>query len=379
MSETTNKQGCEIFFLNIGQHDEDSAQSGDAIVITIGNRFSSGRDDYKIIVVDGAFASDAKTIKEHLEIVGAKNASGKIQIDLMVSTHPDQDHVSGLIKLAEDDEIQVGELWIHGCNGFPDRTQCSISEAKDLIKVARKKGIPMREPFSDTDVSYNPEGVNACIEVLGPTKEYYDYLITSQEKIEIPGKRKSALAAPTSGLYSEVFEEIEEIFNLELLQNPDENATSNSNNSSAVLLLKFFKNNQLSGLALLTADAGVGALERILPELKNHSWNISDIQRFVQIPHHGSRRNVGPDFLDEMLGEREFGCVRGVCYVSAHKKDPSHPKVQVLNAFARRGYNHLTNEGGHIRYQKGIVPELSNWSSIDLIGLLPGEEEEEHD
>ena len=62
----------------------------------MGNRFSSLREDYKVIVIDGAFKKRRKkTIKDHLELIGAGNENGNLQIDLLVSTQPDQDHISG--------------------------------------------------------------------------------------------------------------------------------------------------------------------------------------------------------------------------------------------------------------------------------------------
>ena len=373
-----NKQGCEVFFLAIGQNDKNSSQSGDAIVLTMGNRFSDNRSDYKIIVVDGAFTSDAETIREHLDVIHAKNKNGKLQIDLMISTHSDEDHISGLMVLVEDSEIEVKELWIHGCDGFGNGIQCSVGQAKDLIGVAKRKGVPMSEPFSDAGLSYNPEGIDACIEILGPTKEYYAELMSSKEKDLAPGKMRNAESIYGEEEYSRLTADSEYVFHNECLCDPDENATSNSNNSSTMLLLKFFQDGVVQNLVFLTADAGVEALERALPNLKCHGWYDEDVHRFIQIPHHGSRRNVGPIFLDKILGEREFGCERGTCFVSAHKKDKSHPKIQVINAFTRRGYRDLCSMYASKRYQIGAVPDIEGWNVAEHVNLLHGEEEEGH-
>ena len=365
-------QGCEIFFLKIGKKDKNSSQSGDAIVLTMGDRLSNNRYDYKIIVVDGAFKSDAETIKDHLELIDAGNREGKLQIDLMISTHPDQDHISGLIELVEDPEIEVKELWIHNCNRF-DKMEItkSISQAKDLISLAKIKGIPMTEPF--TGVSYRPQGVNASLEVLGPTQEYYEELMRAEEKVyTLKGILKGLF-----GKFSEISDQVrEQIFNDERLKDPEPNATSNSNNSSTVLLLKFFRNDKLNGLALLTADAGVEALERTVPLLKEKGWYSEGVSRFIQIPHHGSRRNVGPTILDALLGEKEYNCYRGSAFVSAHEKDEGHPKAQVMNAFIRRGFRDVTNFYSSKYHVIGQVPDMGATLSKSL-DLLKGEEKED--
>lgn len=380
-SHTQNQQGCEVFFLRIGQHSEDSSQSGDAIVLTMGNRFSKNRNDYKIIVVDGAFAEDAKTIKEHLGVIGARNGSGQLQIDLMISSHCDQDHVSGLIALAEDDEVEIKDLWIHDCNGFGSNVQCSVEQAENLVEIAKQRDIPMQEPFSNSGLSYDPEGIDACIEILGPSREHYEHLMSSAEKGYERGKGKNAhsIGSISAGLYGRAISVLENIFNQELLRDPNSDDTSNSNNSSTVLLLKFSPGSESEALVLLTADAGVGALERAAPGLRKHGWHANRNSKFIQVPHHGSRRNVGPSILDAILGEKDINCERGTCCVSAHKNDESHPKRQVLNAFARRGYDHLSNEDRHICHRIGDTPNMMGWEPVSPVGLCAGEELEEHD
>lgn len=59
----------------------------------------------------------------------------------------------------------------------------------------------------------------------------------------------------------------------------------------------------------------------------------------MQIPHHGSRRNVGPTILNRILGpiQAEGSLPRFSAFVSAPKDDDTHPRKMVLNAFMRRG------------------------------------------
>src|SRR5690606_7901194 len=87
-------------------------------------------------------------------------------VDVVVSTHPDRDHVTGLSVVL--DELIVGELWIHqpnatemqsalGAELFGETSssrrkrlqhlRASLQDVQDLIEKARAKGIPLVEPF----------------------------------------------------------------------------------------------------------------------------------------------------------------------------------------------------------------------------------------
>jgi hypothetical protein len=59
---------------------------------------------------------------------------------------------------------------------------------------------------------------------------------------------------------------------------------------------------------------------------------------FVQVPHHGSRRNVTPSVLDRLLGPKvSNGHKQGTAFVSVGKDKPEFPRGQVKNAVQRRG------------------------------------------
>ena len=78
--------------------------------------------------------------------------------------------------------------------------------------------------------------------------------------------------------------------------------------------------------------------------------------RFVQIPHHGSRRNVGPSVLTRLLGEKqlESDASRFSAFVSAPADDETHPRRIVLNAFKRRGGKIIATQGTNKIYYGGF-------------------------
>jgi beta-lactamase superfamily II metal-dependent hydrolase len=65
----------------------------------------------------------------------------------------------------------------------------------------------------------------------------------------------------------------------------------------------------------------------------------ANVATFIQVPHHGSRRNVGPTILNRLLGPKlSQEAVLKTAFVSASKDGaPKHPARKVTNAFRRRG------------------------------------------
>jgi beta-lactamase superfamily II metal-dependent hydrolase len=114
----------------------------------------------------------------------------------------------------------------------------------------------------------------------------------------------------------------------------DGGVTSASNESSVVLYGAFPNGERI----LLTGDAGVRALTHAAWEAEQKGLPLQRFT-FVQVPHHGSRGNVGPTVLDRLLGPKQPQGTppKFVAFVSSPKDDSTHPRQMVINAFTRRG------------------------------------------
>jgi beta-lactamase superfamily II metal-dependent hydrolase len=107
---------------------------------------------------------------------------------------------------------------------------------------------------------------------------------------------------------------------------------------------------------LLTGDAGNNALWWAAQHAKAAGLTLQNFT-FVQVPHHGSRRNVGPSVLNELLGPiQPKDTVRFSAFVSAPAKDDSHPRKIVLNAFMRRGGKVVATQGQNKVHWGGFPP-----------------------
>lgn len=354
--------GYEIDFLPVGKE-----KSGDAILVRYGN-LSGPRTEQKIIVIDAGYPDDGKAVVEHL-----KTYYGTSVVDLMISTHPDQDHIGGLETVLN--ACTVGQLWMHQpWNHTKDMAEMfvhghvtdqsvknalrkSLDEAHDLEAVAKRRGVPLIEPF--TGIHFDDKSVY----VLGPTKEFYESLLPAFRCTPEAKQESNFLQGLAAGATAFI-KTIAEGWDIETLGTPSED-TSAENNSSTVLLFQFGEES-----ALFTADAGLPALTPALQILRNATYDMSKIG-FIQVPHHGSARNVSADFLDGLLGPRQQNETKTrSAYVSVAKPDdPKHPSKKVTNAFRRRGAP-VYATAGEAKYHFNDSPNRG-WGASAPLPLYP--------
>jgi hypothetical protein len=213
----------------------------------------------------------------------------------------------------------------------------------EIVDLALAKSVTINQPFQGQNIG--------PFHVLSPNRAVYLHLLPQFEKTPDPNQAAIEAASTWLGKASLIGRLVEaarakvenwttETWAQERLR--DGGQTSASNESS-VVLYGAFENEQR---VLLTGDAGVNAL----------TWSADYAVRvglplqqftFVQIPHHGSRRNVGPTVLTRLLGpvEPEYAEPRFSAYVSAPADDTNHPRKIVLNAFKRRGGIIIATQG----------------------------------
>ena len=350
--------GYEVDVIGVGKE----SKSGDAIALRWGN-LHGDRNGQKIVLIDGGFQESGQNVVDHI-----KDHYGTTLVDAVVSTHPDQDHVNGLHVVL--DELTVKELWIHKpwehnqglAEKFLDgrvtdesigrRLKESLDTAADLVAKAESKDIRIVEPFFGLSL-YNQEEFR----VLGPTRQFYESLIPEfdgmpQAKATIP-----TMLAEITGSVARAMKRFTSTWGVDVLD--DEDTTSAKNNSSAISLLT------VEGRFLLfTGDAGISALTLAAGEF-DAIRNGVELQ-LIQIPHHGSRRNVGPTILDRLIGRPvQQGDKRTIrAFASTAKKgEPRHPRKAVMNAFTHRGANAVATRGRTICYSHN-APDREGWTAV---------------
>jgi len=353
----------EVDFLPVGE----KSKSGDAIALRFGPELTPGKQ--VVMVVDGGTKSSGEELVKHINKYYGQN-----KVDHVLLTHPHDDHSSGLTVVLE--KMTVGTLWMHTPwdsskeifqyitdaratkNGLENRLALSLSTAKDLHDLAKKKRITVKEPFAGEFLT--DEAV-----ILGPSKEYFTELAA------LFAKYQGAPATPSGiGLLGKIAEAvlkaIEDAWDWESLGEPGPQDHDPINDSSAILLLN------IDGRQIfLPGDAGVIPLGGAAEYAASIGRPVIRPDVF-KLPHHGSKRNVGPAILDSLMGpkvkEHERSANRSAVASVAPEGKPKHPSQRVINAAIRRNY-HVVQTSGQKLCCRYNAPDRG-WSSAKQLDFL---------
>jgi beta-lactamase superfamily II metal-dependent hydrolase len=314
----------EIDFLPVG------TGNGDAICIRYGN----DETGYYLHVVDGGYTDTADTIIDHIETYYGKHYF----IHHMVLSHADNDHAMGLIAVLQ--RFKVLNLWMnrpwlyaaeilqhfHGnytLDGLIQRIRDMHPYLVELEEIAKTKGTIVRNVFQGDIIG--------PFRVLAPSRERYISLLPDLDKTPT-SYRDAQVVAFWKGIVEAAKNWLDETWDIETLSN-NPNPPTSASNETCVVQHGIIEDRRI----LLTADVGPAGLH----ESADYASSLGLLRppHFVQVPHHGSRRNVTPDVLDRWLGPKMAeGASYGSAYCSVGNDKSDYPRGQVKNAFQRRGY-----------------------------------------
>jgi beta-lactamase superfamily II metal-dependent hydrolase len=363
----------EIEFRAVGE----GSRAGDCIQVRYGTSERSW-----LTVVDGGTRDSGAELVDSLRALYGTN----VQIADVVVTHADQDHASGIREVLEN--LKVYTLWMHvpwlhaaaarpyfkdkrfTDAGLADRLRKDYDILSELMDIAEDRGVKVREPFRGASVG--------PFKVLTPTEYQYVRLLPQFSRTPdaadenllmneefLLGKAKSQGRIAT--LIEKAKSWADERWDVELLQ--DGGITSASNESSTVLYGDFGER----GKVLLTGDAGPVALTWAANYAEQNSLSLRDFA-FCQVPHHGSRSNVGPKLLNRIVGPIVPAEQRKtIAYISAPKDDETHPRKMVVNAFARRCDKVYATQGKYVVYMRGFQrPGLVDATPLPFFDKVEG-------
>ena len=333
----------EIDFLPVGTN----ASSGDAIAL----RYGSSQSGFTIHIVDGGYADTAPGLIDHIRTDYQSET-----VTHVVLTHADGDHAAGLVDVLEN--LSIGTLWMnrpwlyaaeiiqhfHGnwtVSGLERYLKEKYPTLVELEEIANGRNIPVREVFQGAQIG--------AFTVLAPSRQRYLNLLPDFDKTP---ERKTTADSP--GFFGRVVEVakaaarwIAESWTGETLsENPDPTSASNE---SSLVQMAVIEGQQL----VLTGDVGPEGLHEAAAYAEMIFGQLAP--RFIQVPHHGSRRNVTPSALNRWLGPilPQGADPVGTAYCSAARLDEEHPRKKVVNAFTRRGYKVYLTKGKHIYHHRG--------------------------
>jgi beta-lactamase superfamily II metal-dependent hydrolase len=347
-----NYHGFEVFFLFLN--------NADSILI---RHYNQGVKT--VILVDGGRKKHTPIVRRFLLDLGEN------ELHHLVCSHHHEDHAGGLVELVGDRTLAIRKAWVHLGDLLVDRidhsrfqafgsllrrAQASKETQKELVTALLNRGITPEEPFAVAQVG--------PLLVVSPTREFYN------AQLELI--RQEAVAKALNDRYQErdTRARMEAIgFTKPAEEDAEDDGelgaetTSPENEISTVLLLPSAGADGVTMNFLLTADAGTAALA----DLKARSENAKSLLkavRWMQLPHHGSRRNLNVDLLDYYKPETGFVSAEG---------SKKHPSVKLVNAIKeRKGRVYSTHyppektEGYWLRQTDGLVPDLKTTPAVPL-------------
>jgi len=348
----------EIDFLPVGVE----SKGGDAICF----RYWDATTVPFVGIIDGGTADAGEKLVEHIQ-----KYYGTKTVDLVINTHPHADHTSGLSTVLENLDVRhlmMHRPWDHAVTlkdmfhdgritttSIEERVRDALQHAHNLHELAISNRIPISEPFVGVPAP------SPYIQFLSPTLPYYQQLLLEFTATPKP-KNLSSMIEAFLKKAQEAALWAKEAWDSESLAEPAE-GTNPENNSSVVTLLSFGDDR-----FLFTGDAGVPTLELSCAVAECLSIPLQSF-KFVQIPHHGSKRNVGPAILNRLIGNPvSQGVNTFTAFVSVPMKgDPKHPSKRVTNAFLRRGAKVIQTKGSAKCHFTSGAPARQGWVTADPV------------
>ena len=338
-------------------------KSGDCLALRFGD-LENGCQNQTVIIVDGGYGCTWKdTLKPHLQKYYNCEYDGKLHIDLVVLSHPDQDHVSGLVEMAKDPEVEIGLVMMHRPwkeltpswfkdgritkDSLKERLGEAFEKAKELADISRTCNVKLLDvgPISIKN--------GALITILGPSKEFYKTCIANCEKT--PEQNENVEDLPQTQASKGNMEY--ELYVEGKITWDDTETTSSINESSLIILFEYEKVK-----ILLTGDAGKEGLRQAIKYAQENNIRLDDCS-IIKMPHHGSRKNVDPAIIDAFVGSKS------VYYSCASDDLGHHPSQRLINLMNEKGFVQLSTSGSTLHW--GVNAPDRGWKSASIFRSFP--------
>lgn len=292
------------------------AGHGDCLWIEYGDPTAPRR----VLIDGGATGTYKRALRDRLRGLPEKER----RFELLVVTHIDADHITGVLELLGDSatRFQAEDIWFNGYRHLPDESPETLGpvQGETLTDLLVKR--PWNRQFKEAAVVVQADGDLPRLELegglvltlLSPTPGTLADLKPEWEQ-EV---RKAGLDPnqPRPG-------EMESPEGFELLGAPDVEALASepfsedtaAANGSSIAMLAEYEGRR----ALLTGDAHPGVLTAAIKRLAGGGKLALDA---CKLPHHGSKANVSRQFLQALDCRQWLFSTSG-----AHFKHPDRQAV----------------------------------------------------
>lgn len=342
--------GIEIFFQNLGDADSIFVRHWDLGTPTN-------------ILIDGGYKKDHEQVVDFLN--DRAEESGDSTIHHLVCSHCHDDHAGGLVKLVTDrPNIPIDMAWVHDtrsehqtlnlqrelllrvldANRLLESVKASEQTRHDLLDALESRGISTFSPFAGDQIG--------PLFVLGPSEAFFD----EQYKKLDQGDQVKAFNERLARAYRESLLGVNpmQIEAADAQKDLGGEPTSPENEVSTILAAIWD-----GKVNLLTADAGC---EGLIAAIDNPHQIATQNLRWMQVPHHGSRRNMNHGLVEHFTPTTAFVSCAGSL---------KHPSQKLVNALKESGStvystHYSVSKSSWLRHSMGHVPDLGCVPAVPL-------------
>jgi beta-lactamase superfamily II metal-dependent hydrolase len=274
-----------------------------------------------------------------------------------INSHPHADHINGLIEIVKElgeeitwgiyndpvkfisDELRrnIKQSALRNEDADIDHLYKSFQKVQELNDLCERYNIKKIEALTDV-FSYNE------IKIVSPSREFYT------SKVQLFTNIDFLKRVDYSNSTLEVDETLESLKPCDIVD--EKNDASPENLSATVIELIDSSNKRY----LLTSDAGVESFD----DMEKNGFNTENLN-IVQLPHHGSRRNISTNWIAKFAPKM---------FIISAQGNKKHPRKAVLSCIKKNLVNCKTysthKNKGTISYttNKSIFPNR-DWGNAE--------------
>lgn len=295
------------------------AKHGDCLLLHWGDR-----NNPKLALIDGGPDTIyAKFLKPRLATLAKERGKKTITLDLTMVSHIDDDHINGILALADDIEngnapADIDLLWFNSLEGLLGQKIASGTKAQVTASIGAI--VPqIEEVWTRKVLASVPQGqeLHAFAKrhgIFNSMNDPFQPLVLMQQKKK--AAMVSGLSLTVLGPFADEIEALRKKWK-QLRKKSIVAAFSDPSpyNLSSIVVLAEFKGKR----AILTGDArGDKILEGLSEKglLKNGKLHVN----LLKLQHHGSQNNVAPEFFEKLTADTYVVSGDHVKFPNPHQK-----------------------------------------------------------
>jgi hypothetical protein len=276
------------------------AKQGDCLWVEYGSASNPSR-----VLIDGGVVSTYDILRERILALPEADR----EIELVVVTHVDKDHIEGMIKLFNDKnlKLKIGDVWYNGWHHIAPPDRLGALQGEFLSALIKDRRLPWNKNFKkkrivigddDLPVVTLPGGMK--ITLLAPTTDGLQSMQSVWEKEVLkkkiqPGDSEAALRYMIDKRPEYQPPDLlgERKLNVKKLAGTEFEDDTSSANASCIAFLAEFEGQS----CLFSGDAYATALETSLQRILEASEKDKLKIDALKVSHHGGRHNLSLSLL----------------------------------------------------------------------------------